>query len=41
MIIAALAVFQTWITVRVGIGKFVFDILSAKSECSGCMLASG
>ena len=41
MIIAALAIFQTWITVRVSIGKFLFDILSTKSECSGCMLAYG
>ena len=41
MIIAALAIFQAWITVRVGIGKFLFDILVTKSECSGCMLASG
>jgi len=38
---AALAIFQAWISVGVGIGKLVKNILATKSKYSGCVLASG
>jgi hypothetical protein len=41
MIMAALALFQVWISVGVGIGKCVKNILATKSTYSGCMLVSG
>jgi len=41
MIMAALAIFQAWVSVGVGIGKSFKNILAMKSTYSGCVLASG